>query len=148
MGRIVAVKVEPDQLVRTCLFRYSLVQNMNKEERTSYKGVTVKHIRVAIQRLVVILPQEEQENIRPITQEETMAAFAEVACQEKDHGHRVLKSVTNPLSSNLICSMLRYRSEFESWFGEDDQAEQNRFANIIVNHGGKGMICGMCEHCR
>ena len=36
---------------------------MPKKERASYKGVTVKYIRVAIQRLVVILPQEEQSKI-------------------------------------------------------------------------------------
>ena len=56
LGRVVSVEVDQDQLVRTCLVRYSLVQNMPKKERDSYKGVTVKYIRVAIQRLVIILP--------------------------------------------------------------------------------------------
>ena len=68
IGRIIAVEVDSDQLVRTCLVRYCLVQNMTKVEKTSYKGVTVKHIRLFIQQLVVLLPQEEQKNIRPIIQ--------------------------------------------------------------------------------
>ena len=113
IGRIVAVKLDSDQLVRTCLVRYRLVQNMTKVEKTSYKGVTVKHIRLSIQQLVVLLPQEEQKNIRPITQGETMAAFTELASQKKDNGHRLLKIVTDSVTSNLICNMLRYRSEYE-----------------------------------
>ena len=148
MGRVVAVEVDPDQLVRTCLVRYSLVQNLPKEERDSYKGVTVKHIRVAIQRLVVILPQEEQNNIRPITQEETMAAFTEVASQEGEHDHRVLQVVNKSRKSNFISTLLRYRSEFEDNFREEYQVGLCRFDYIIVNHGGKEMICGMCEQCR
>ena len=148
MGRIVAVEVDPDQLVRTCLVRYSLVQNMPKEERDSYKGVTVKHIRVAIQRLVVILPQEEQHNIRPITQEETKTAFDEVAMQEGSHDHRVLQVQSKNVKHNLITNMLKHRSEFEDNFVEEYQVGLSRFDYTIVNHGGKDVICGMCEQCR
>ena len=57
LGRIVAVEVDPDKLVRTCLVRYSLVPNMPREDRLNYKGVTIKHVRMAIQRLFVILTQ-------------------------------------------------------------------------------------------
>ena len=148
LGRVVAVEVDPDQLVRTCLVRYSLVQNMPKEERDSYKGVTVKHIRVAIQRLVVILPQEEQNNIRLITQEETFEAFNEVAQQEGDHDHRVLKMVTKNVKSVLISSLLKYRSEFEENFVEEYHAGLYMCDNVAMNHGSKEMICGMCEQCR
>ena len=153
LGRIVAVEVDPDKLVRTCLVRYSLVQNMPKEDRLNYKGVTIKHIRVAIQRLVVILAQEEQKNIRTITEEETRAAFAEVATEEGDQEHRVLKSVANPVKDNLVCNMLKARYEFEnlaeSWLVEkESQIEQSMVTNTIMSHEGRGMICGMCELCR
>ena len=147
------MEVDPDKLVRTCLVRYSLVQNMPKEDRLNYKGVTIKHIRVAIQRLVVILAQEEQKNIRTITEEETRAAFAEVATEEGDQEHRVLKSVANPVKDNLVCNMLKARYEFEnlaeSWFVEkESQIEQSKVTNTIMNHEGRGMICGICELCR
>ena len=100
----------------------------------------MKHIRVAIQRLVVILPQEEQNNIRPITQEETKAAFNE----EGDHEDRVLKVVNKSVKSVFISKMLKYRSEFV----EEYQVWLCRFDYIIMNHGGQDMICGMCEQCR
>ena len=55
LGRVVAVEVDRDQLVGPCLVWYSLVQNLPRKERDSYKGVT---------------------------QEDTMAAFKEIAEQE------------------------------------------------------------------
>ena len=119
IGRVVSVEVDQDQLVRTCLVRYSLVQNMPKKERDSYKGVTVKYIRVAIQRLVVILPQEEQINIRPITEEETMASFKETAEQKGDHDHRVLKTMTRNVKSGFVPNLLKYRSDFKDSLKEE-----------------------------
>ena len=44
LGRVVSVEVDPDQLVRTCLVRYSLVQHMSGKDRLSYKGLTVKYV--------------------------------------------------------------------------------------------------------
>ena len=38
--------------------------------------------------------------------------------------------MTESVTSNLICNMLRYRSEYEG----DNQVEQNRFNNIIANN--------------
>ena len=37
------------------MVRYSLVQNLPKEDRLSYKGITIMHIRVTVKRLVLIL---------------------------------------------------------------------------------------------
>ena len=149
LGRIVAVEVDTDQLVRTCLVRYSLVQNMTKEERHSYGGIKVKHIRVAVQRLVMILPQEEQKDIRPITHEETLAAFKEVS-EDGDHEHRVLKVVGKNGKSILISNLLKYRCEFQDCFREEHEyeVEQSRFSHYSVrNHGGTEVFCGMCEQC-
>ena len=41
--------------------------------------------------------------------------------------------MTDSVTSYLIFNMLRYRSEYESMIRGDNQVEQNRFANIIVN---------------
>jgi hypothetical protein len=43
MARIVAVEVEPDKLLRTCLVRYNLMQDILKEDRLCYKGVHQAH---------------------------------------------------------------------------------------------------------
>ena len=62
LGRVVAVEVDQDQLVRPCLVWYSLVQNLPKKERDSYKGVT-----------------EEQHDIIPLTPEEVPMTKDKVA---------------------------------------------------------------------
>ena len=47
LGRVVTV--------RTVLVRYSLIQQMSGKGRLSYKGFKVKHIRAAVQCLIIIL---------------------------------------------------------------------------------------------
>ena len=54
--------------------KYSLVQHLHGRERTVYKGVTVKLIRLAVQWLVLIVPWEEQLGARPITEEKKLEA--------------------------------------------------------------------------
>ena len=61
MGKVVDVEIDQDKLVRTCTVQYSLIQNLSEAARLTYKGVTKKIIRVAVQRLVLILPVEEQD---------------------------------------------------------------------------------------
>ena len=60
LGRIIAVELDADNLVRTCLVRYHLVKPINAANRESTDDVLRKQIRVPIQRLVLILPVEEQ----------------------------------------------------------------------------------------
>ena len=55
LGRVVSVEEDKDKLVRTCVVRYHLCNG-----DISKKG-TPKDIRVPVQRLVLILPVEEQE---------------------------------------------------------------------------------------
>ena len=50
-----------DGLVHTCTVVYSLLAELSYEDRTKYKGVTKKELRVPVQRLVLILPVEEAE---------------------------------------------------------------------------------------
>ena len=54
LGRVTSVEVDADELVRTCTVKYSLC---NGEVG---KKAVVKEIRVPTQRLVLILPLEEQ----------------------------------------------------------------------------------------
>ena len=60
LGRIIAVEQDADNLVRTCLVRYHLVKPVNDANRESTDDVLSNQIRVPIQRLVLILPVEEQ----------------------------------------------------------------------------------------
>jgi hypothetical protein len=75
LGIVKEIEVDEDDLVRTAVVTYSLVRNLSKEERLSYKGFTKKEIRVPIQRLVLILPieerQEEEEDFIDDKAEET-----------------------------------------------------------------------------
>ena len=90
LGRIIKTEVDADGLVRTCIVRYSLIQHLTKKEKLIYKGVTKKYIRVAIQRLVLILPVEEQIDIDAVDPDEEAMAEEIVGAKEKMR----LKSLT------------------------------------------------------
>ena len=123
LGRVVSVEVDPDQLVRTCLVRYSLVQHMSGKDRLSYKGLTVKYIRVAIQRLLIILPVEEQVDMKTIRKEEMQKAQQEV---NKDNREEASKSKVKVMSSrvSLVSSMLKALYEFTKLWQETDIAKE------------------------
>lgn len=76
LGRVVTVETDGDSLVRTCVVKYSLLQHLPEKQRLEYRGVTEKFIRVAVQRLVMILPVEEQRDLPAITAEEVEKAQA------------------------------------------------------------------------
>ena len=63
LGRVELADPDKDGLVRTVDVSYSLLHDTS--DRTSYKGITKKMISVPVQRLVLILPIEEQENSTP-----------------------------------------------------------------------------------
>ena len=84
LGRIIKIEVDADGLVRTCIVRYSLVQHLTEREKLIYKGVTKKYIRVAIQRLVLILPVEEQSNIDVVDADEEARAEELVGAKEDE----------------------------------------------------------------
>ena len=60
LGRVIAVEVDEDLLVRTCTVRYHLIKSVTKDNQDSLEGVMRKEIRLPVQRLVLILPSEEQ----------------------------------------------------------------------------------------
>ena len=61
MGRVSAVEIdEIDKLVRTCTVVYKLIKPITDANKASVSDVVTKQIRVPVQRLVLILPVEEQ----------------------------------------------------------------------------------------
>ena len=60
LGRVTEVELDEDNLVRTCLVRYHLLKPIKADNRDSTNDVLRKQIRVPVQRLVLILPVEEQ----------------------------------------------------------------------------------------
>ena len=55
-GRIMLTERDEDSLVGTVVVKYYLLQNLPLADRAKYKGVIRKMIRVAMQRLVLLVP--------------------------------------------------------------------------------------------
>ena len=60
LGRVQDVEVDRDNLVRTCTVDYKLVKPITDSNKNTVKDVVSKQVRVPVQRLVLILPVEEQ----------------------------------------------------------------------------------------
>ena len=60
LGRVKDVEVDNDNLVRTCTVVYKLVKPSAENARDVFKDVTSKEVRLPVQRLILILPAEEQ----------------------------------------------------------------------------------------
>ena len=161
LGRVVVVEVDDDELVRTCIVRYSLVQHIYGKERDKYTGVTAKYIRLAIQRLVLILPVEEQQSIPEISEEEVEKA--KEACgvlEEKTDTPAIVVEVHTDghsvrVQSNMVVSMLRQKGEFDQAMmkcfkkEEDDTFQAAFYINYISQERSQEQeFCGLCSQCR
>ena len=61
LGRVENVEVDDtDGLVRTCTVVYKLIKPTAKSSRDVFNGITSKRVRLPVQRLILILPMEEQ----------------------------------------------------------------------------------------
>ena len=60
LGRVVATEYDSDGLVRTVTAKYNLVKPVDERNRITVRDVLRKEIRVPVQRLVLIMPIEEQ----------------------------------------------------------------------------------------
>ena len=61
LGRVKDVEIDPsDDLVRTCTVLYKLIKPASKNSRNIFKDVISKEVRLPVQRLIIILPIEEQ----------------------------------------------------------------------------------------
>ena len=60
LGRVTNVEIDEDGLVRTCTVLYKLVKPSAKVSKNVFTDVTTKEVRLPVQRLILILPVEEQ----------------------------------------------------------------------------------------
>ena len=60
LGRVKKVEEDDDNLVCTCIVTYKLVKPSKRNARDIFKDVTAKDTPVPVQRLILILPVEEQ----------------------------------------------------------------------------------------
>ena len=60
LGRVVDIEIDSDNLVRTCVVMYKLIKPITDANKETVEDVVTKEVRVAVQRLVLILPVEEQ----------------------------------------------------------------------------------------
>ena len=60
LGRVKDIEVDEDLLVRTCTVTYKLVKPSSRNARDVFKDITTKEVRVPVQRLILIMPVEEQ----------------------------------------------------------------------------------------
>ena len=103
----------------------------------SYKEVTVKYIRVAIQRLIIIVPVEEQVDMKTIIKEEMQKAQQEVG---EDNREDASKSKVKVMSSrvSLVSNMLKARYEFTKLWKETDIAMVQGYRKNEVTGPGYG----------
>ena len=61
LGRVIKTEIDADDgLVCTCSVLYNLIKPSSKNPRDIFKNVVKKEVRLPVQRLVLILPVEEQ----------------------------------------------------------------------------------------
>ena len=80
LGVVIEVEVDDDGLVRTVSVEYSLLSELSEADRLMYKGITKKRLRVPVQRLVLILPVEERDQVLPGVQAGVDPAPLEEVC--------------------------------------------------------------------
>ena len=121
LGRVITIEVDTDDLVRTVVVKYSLIQHLKEQDRLKYKGITMKYIRVSVQRLVLIVPVEEQEGGDAVISDEDVRKAKELPkeidedislkkCQAEG---RILKK-----TESLIKPRLEKRYELNCYFSQ------------------------------
>merc|ERR1711888_36416 len=60
LGIVREIHTSKDDLVRTAVVEYSIIRELTRQQRDAYAGITRKKLTVPIQRLVLIVPREEQ----------------------------------------------------------------------------------------
>ena len=86
--------------------KYSLVQHLAPKDRFAYQGIKVKYIRVAVQRLVMILPVEEQVNFPDLSEEEKQAAKELSNDEMRIQGQEKKYIEQGKVKSNMIKEMM------------------------------------------
>ena len=118
LGVVIEVEVDDDGLVRTVSVEYSLLSELSEADRLLYKGITKKRLRVAVQRLVLILPVEERDQVLPGVQAGADPAPLEEVCD------RV--SRTNSYDVVWVAENKRYERNQTGSIGGGVQGEADR----------------------
>ena len=139
LGRVVSVEIDTDNLVRTVVVKYCLIQHLTRKERASYKGITVKYIRVAVQRLVLIVPVEEQEDYQGVSEEDKTEANL-ISSQEVK-----IDFISNK-SSSFIAKRLEQRTVEQGLRSEiyktnlKEQLKQVEFEGLSNNYEAEDIL--------
>ena len=105
LGIVVEAEKDSDNLVRTVTVEYSILPGLSEDQRSSYEGITKKRIRAPVQRLVLILPVEEQVDRDPVIKEVTDSAS--VAASQLASGYFRSSLLTKVFRQRLkSCSLL------------------------------------------
>ena len=78
LARVVCTEPDMDGLVRSVVLRYCLLQGRTRAELERPTGARFKYIRTRVQRLVMLLPVEEQDGETPVSEAEQQAALLAV----------------------------------------------------------------------
>ena len=133
------------------------MQNIYGKERDHYTGVTARYIRLTIQRLVLILPVEEQQSLPEILEIEV--EMAKEACGVKEKVDLQVKvnagSHSVMMRSNMVVAMLKQKGDFDQAVGryadkEEDVKFQGSFDTNYISQGSSQDegCCGLCVRCR
>ena len=123
LGVVREVQKSEDGLVRTVTVEYSLIGEVPAAERHLYTGITKKKISLPVQRLVLILPFEEQEFLPGGQADQASAPHHEVVTRDGSSGEEVKSVVVggsfcmrSRLSHELALYMKSYRVMIEALF--------------------------------
>ena len=83
-----------------------MVQHLAPKDRFAYQGIKVKYIRVAVQRLVMILPVEEQVNFLDLSEKEKQAANELRNDEMRIQAHEKKYVDQGKVKSNLIKELM------------------------------------------
>ena len=128
LARVIAVETDEDGLVRTCTVKYSLLQHLPAKERLAYKGITNKYLRLAVQRLVLILPVEEQVDF-PVAlladKQEAEKLTSQESSNYADSKAVLHVKLDTGRQKSMVMGMLKDRHQFnmltKGWVRTDEQ---------------------------
>ena len=138
LGRVIMTEVDDDGLTRTCIVKYSLIQNLYGKEREKYKGIATKMIRCPCQRLVLIVPIEEQPAVPSISEEDLRKAqelVDKAAKFEDEVGESHINVHYQQTVNTSVKQMLKARGDFDRDFANVIQVNYNSLSTQLqVNH--------------
>lgn len=136
--------MDEDQLVRMVVVKYSLIQHLPEKDRLKYKGVTVKYIRVAVQRLVLIVPVEEQVDWPETSKEdkEVAAKMTQVENSIVTMDSKRVKKVKDAPKGNMMSERLKERGQFDVDWAKVIKWKWQQYSISVCPMVNMGMLVG------